>query len=170
MKKILLFTFVFLLAGSWMLSYGQVDITFRVDMTNETVSLDGVHVAGGFQGWAPGTTAMTLQASDIYAVTLSLNPGDYYEYKFINGNDWPLAENVPAGCNASGNRYFTVPNVSTELEAVCFGSCVVCNPPTVEVTFKVNMAEQTVSGDGVHIAGSFQGWDPSANEMTLDVD
>jgi len=29
----------------------QVNLTLSVDMNNEMVSADGVHVAGSFQGW-----------------------------------------------------------------------------------------------------------------------
>ena len=31
----------------------QVPVTFQVDMNNETVSADGVHVAGGFKDGIP---------------------------------------------------------------------------------------------------------------------
>ena len=37
----------------------------------------------------------------------------------------------------------------------------------VTVTFQVDMTYQEVSELGVHIAGSFQGWDPSTSECTL---
>jgi len=177
MKKVLLFTFVLLLTGSWMLSYGQVDVTFRVDMAEQLVNPAGVSVAGNFQvaagypsDWTPGATVLTqVGVTSVYAITVTL-PAGTYEFKYINGDSWGQDEGVPAGCAVGGNRQVIVGNDAVILDAVCFGSCVVCTPPTVGVTFKVNMAEQTVSGDGVHIAGSFQGWDPSATEMTLDVD
>jgi 1,4-alpha-glucan branching enzyme len=145
----------------------NVNVTFRVDMSEQTVSPLGVHVAGNFQGWNPGATLMTDQGANIYAVTLSLPAGNYYEYKFVNGNTWPVAEIVPAGCAVGGNRYFTVPDAAVTLPLVCFGSCVACVVPTVDITFRVDMAYQTVSPNGVHIAGSFQGWDPASTPMTL---
>jgi hypothetical protein len=37
----------------------------------------------------------------------------------------------------------------------------------VNVTFQIDMAGQVVDPTGVHIAGSFQGWDPAANECML---
>ncbi len=39
----------------------------------------------------------------------------------------------------------------------------------VEVTFKVDMAQQTVPSEGVHIAGTFQGWDPGATIMSSGI-
>ena len=145
----------------------NVNVTFKVDMSEQTVSPLGVHVAGNFQGWNPGATLMTDQGANIYAVSLSLPAGNYYEYKFVNGNTWPGAEIVPAGCAVGGNRFFTVPAQNTILPAPCFGSCVACVVPTVDITFQVDMAFQTVSPDGVHIAGSFQNWNTAGSPMTL---
>lgn len=142
-----------------------VDVTFQVDMSEQTVSPLGVHVAGSFQGWAPGATEMLLVSDAIYAVTVNLNPGDAIEYKFVNGNAWGMDEQVPAGCAQNNNRFLTVPSTNTVLTAVCFGSCIVCNPPLVNITFQVDMSNETVSTNGVHVAGSFQGWDPASTEM-----
>ncbi|MBN3036201.1 MAG: hypothetical protein JW861_11490 [Bacteroidales bacterium] len=144
----------------------DIEITFQVDMSNETVSPNGVHVAGSFQGWNPGGTLMNDIGNNIYAVTAILQSGAYHEYKFINGDQWGEDELVPPQCNMNGNRYLVVPDVDSTLLAVCFGSCNICNPPPVDVTFTVDMSNETVSPDGVHLAGSFQGWDPSATPMT----
>lgn len=38
--------------------------------------------------------------------------------------------------------------------------------PTVSVTLNVDMSLEEVSPNGVHVAGSFQGWDPSATPLT----
>lgn len=145
----------------------NVNVTFQVDMSEQTVSPLGVHVAGSFQGWNPGSTSLTDQGANIYAVTLSLPADNYYEYKFVNGNAWGMEEVVPAGCAVFTNRFFTVPDIDVTLPLVCFGSCVACVVPTVDITFQVDMAYQTISPDGVHIAGSFQSWDPAGSLMTL---
>ena len=146
----------------------QVNVTFQVDMSNETVSADGVHVAGSFNDWDTDSTQMLPVGNDIYAVTLQLDEGGYYEYKFLNGNVWGTDETVPAGCANGFNRFLTVPAADTVLTAVCFSSCDPCSSVTyVDVTFQVDMSEvDSVSVDGVHIAGGFQGWDPSATIMT----
>ena len=142
-----------------------VEVTFRVDMSEQTVPPEGVHIAGSFQGWDPGATEMTLTQDNIYAVTIDLTAGEYIEYKFVNGDEWGEDESVPAGCAQNNNRYLTVPDQATELDAVCFGSCTICNPPLVAITFQVDMSNETVSPNGVHVAGSFQGWDPATTEM-----
>lgn len=50
-------------------------------------------------------------------------------------------------------------------DSVYFGGTVVVPQPQVSVTFQVDMSRENVSADGVHIAGSFQGWNPSATPM-----
>jgi hypothetical protein len=145
----------------------DINVTFRVDMSQQTVNPIGVHIAGGFQGWNPGGTPMTDMGNGIWQYATILQSGTYYEYKFVNGNDWPQAEvDIPWYCSNGGNRYLTVPETDTILPAVCFASCLVCNPPQVDVTFQVDMSLQTVSLSGVHIAGSFQGWNAAGTPMT----
>ncbi|MCD4788919.1 MAG: hypothetical protein K8R37_02875, partial [Bacteroidales bacterium] len=145
----------------------QVNITFQVDMTNETVPPQGVHVAGTFNDWTPDSTEMLPIGNDVYAVTMSLGVGEYHEYKFINGNAWGQDESVPPECANNNNRYITVPDTDSTLTAVCFGSCDPCTTVTdVDITFQVDMSDTTVVAEGVHIAGSFQGWNPAGTLMT----
>jgi len=163
MKKISLFTALIILLASYA---HAVDVTFRVDMSQQTVPPEGVHVAGSFQGWDPSATLMTTPGGNIYDITLTFTSGEYLEYKFVNGDAWGEDESVPAACAVNGNRFLTVPTTDTLLPAVCFGSCSPCGNP-VQVTFRVDMSEQSVSPDGVHVAGSFQGWNPASTALTL---
>ena len=51
-----------------------VNVTLNVDMENATVSGDGVHVAGSFQGWDPAATALPDDDGDgIYSVSLDMS-------------------------------------------------------------------------------------------------
>ena len=90
-----IFSFIFVVN---FLSASQV--TLHVDMNGQTVSANGVHVAGNFgdydydntfenpayPNWDPAGIALTDDDSDgVYSVTLDLVPGTI-EYKFINGN------------------------------------------------------------------------------------
>jgi hypothetical protein len=115
-----------------------VNVTFRVDMKNETVSTNGVHVAGSFQGWDPLGTPMTDPDMDnIFEVTVPVDEGDTILYKFINGNDWPFQEpNAPlAPCGIGDgfggiNRQTAIGSADLTLDAVCFGSCDTCSTST----------------------------------------
>ena len=153
-----------------------VDVTFLVNMANETVSPDGVHYVGDLQGWVPGDSPMTdADADGIYEITLTAEVGSIVQFRFLNGNDWDFSEVVPAECGVMNsfeewNRTFLIGEIENIYGPICFGSCTDCEPivepTTVNVTFQVNMANETVSSDGVHIAGSFQGWIPGATPMT----
>lgn len=148
-----------------------VPVTFRVDLSQQTVSPNGVHIAGAFQGWNPGATQMTAEGNGIYAVTLDI-AGGQYQYKFVNGNAWGNDEGVPQACGVDNgfggfNRSVTVAGQAIELQAVCFGQCAACVEQQFSaVTFRVNMSEQTVTAAGVHVAGNFQGWNPASTALT----
>jgi hypothetical protein len=143
-------------------------ITLQVDMTQQEVAADGIHLAGSFQGWDPAVTEMTDDDADnIYSITLTLNLNSTYEYKFINGTSWDGAENIDADCATDGNRSLTTIATDSVYAPVCFTSCSACEEIVMyDVTLKVGMTNTEVSADGVHVAGSFQGWDPSATELS----
>mgnify|MGYP003319430222 FL=1 len=158
MKKIL---FVFCLSISTIV-FGQnlVSVTFQVDMANEDVSADGVHIAGSFQGWSPSATSLSDTVGDgVYSVSVDLTPGDTVQYKYINGNAWGYDE-----FQGASNRSLVVPDVDTVLPAYCFNSLHLCSEASI--TFQVDMNFETVSANGVHIAGSMQGWDPAATSLS----
>ena len=144
----------------------SAQVTFQVDMSQVVVSPNGVHIAGAFQGWDPATTAMTDDNNDgIFEYTTKLPANMSYEYKFVNGNAWGMDEAVPPTCAQNNNRYVEVGSDDLVLDPVCYASCGVC-VGVYMVTFRVDMSEQEVSADGVHIAGNFQGWDPGATALT----
>jgi hypothetical protein len=163
MKK--LYSFLFGLMAVTFAS-AQVNVTFSVDMSNETVAAEGIHIAGDFQGWNPSGTPLSDQGGGIYAVTLSLAAGAY-EFKFINGNDWPQEELVPDACraNLSGNTNRRIEvGMMDATYAVCFSNCAACGD--YAVLFRVDMSLQAeIAPQGVHVAGEFNGWDAGANEL-----
>ena len=158
-------------------------VRLRVDMTVESaVSPNGVHVAGNFR-WDPAGTAMTDANEDgIWEAWASFYPDSIEDgmliFKFINGNSWSNPNEALAGeacADDFGNRVLAFESENmvlvgdeSTLAAPCFNSCGTCVSPT-QVTFRVDMTTQeTVSVNGVHIAGSFQGWSPSANPLSDD--
>ncbi len=158
--------FTLILVAMTISVFAQVQVTFQVDMTGQTVSADGVHIAGSLNGWNTTDNMLTDQGSNIYAVTLNLTPGTDYEFKYLNGNAWGTEEAAPASCTIGGsNRIFTAPTSDMTLAATPFNDC----PSTIEtqmVKFSVDMTGQSVSGNGVHVAGNFQAWNPGATALT----
>ena len=136
-------------------------ITFRVNMSEETTNPIGVFIAGTFQGWSEGSTAMTDDdGDDIWEYTAMIAEGEAVEYKFINGPNWGLDESVPVSCAVNGNRSYNVGTEDAVLDAVCFASCTPCGDalPTEEVTFTVLTDNITVAEDGMYLAGAMNGW------------
>ena len=98
-------------------------VSFRINMSNEMVAAEGVHLAGSFQGWDPSSLMVPYAGYGVYQVVLQLQQGSY-EYKFINGNAWGADESV-GDCGNGGNRVIDVTgNMTTE--GACFNSCDLC--------------------------------------------
>lgn len=85
-----------------------INVTFRVDMTNEVIASQGLFVAGSFQSpaWEKDSLEMTDPNSDmVFEFTESVVPGEY-EFKYFNGGsadpqDGEFGQNNPGNCAAS---------------------------------------------------------------------
>jgi Secretion system C-terminal sorting domain len=149
----------------------NVNITFRVNMTGQTINAGGVKLAGTFNGFSITTNPMTLIGNNVYETTVSLNAGSSFQYKFVNGNVFEL---IPSECGVDDgggniNRIIQTGTNNNTLNTVCFSSCdnSCASTPPVNVTFKVNMTGQTISSSGVFLAGSFNSFSTTATAMTL---
>jgi len=157
-------------------------VKISVDMKNETVSANGVHVAGSFQGWSPSATTLTQEgSSSIYSTIVEMDPNVVVEYKFINNNDWSSGvESVPAisqkGHKNNGetndNRWVWTGSGSDTLMLPAFEFSGSAPDGQYAVRLAVDLQkESSVSSDGVHVAGSIQKaagfpeWNPSATQM-----
>lgn len=154
-----------MVAGCFAFTAGaQVPVTLNVDMSSQDVSPLGVHVAGNFGdvnydgtfenpslvNWSPNTYQLTDDDGDmIYSISFDLAAGYKYEFKFINGDNWPQEEVVPNVCRAdqsgNSNRGFWVMEAAEY--SVCFGGCVACGDNAVLV--QVDMSLVDLDGDGV---------------------
>lgn len=145
----------------------QVNVTFKVDMSSETVGADGVHVVGSINDWNTAATPLTQEGStNIYSATIQLNSG-WQEYKFLNGNSWGTEESAGYPCAPSnGNRFLYINDSGTDvtLEAVPFGGCNAENTG-FSITLNVDMSSETISTDGVRLAGWLNGW--NGNNLSL---
>jgi 1,4-alpha-glucan branching enzyme len=145
------------------------DVTFKVNMTGQTPSPNGVFLCGSFNGFTIGVDSMVNTSGNIWEKTVTLQQGVDITYKFVNGTNW---ENIPATCataDVSGfyNRNFTVPNTNlASTSTVCFSECIDCSTiANTLVKFSLNMAGQTIAPSGVFLAGTFNGFSPTANPM-----
>ena len=115
-------------------TYNYVEVTFKVDMSNENISGSGVWLSGGDLGSGQPGGIQMLQSENpnIWQTTLTLAPNSNYTYKFRNGhfpNSWQGGwENVEDNCGFGehNNRLVNVNSTDTVLVAHCFGDCVKC--------------------------------------------
>lgn len=172
MKKIYTLALAMLFAGA---TWAQRSVTFQVDMTGQTISANGVHVAGDFQmaagaagNWDPAATSLSqVGTSNIYSVTVNI-PDGTYQYKFINDNDWPGVEGVPAAAqvsagiglgNGNDNRWMVVTG-NDSLAPVMFGGAAPAGHSAVSML--LDMSLESMISDTVSVAGDFQGWSPGS--------
>ena len=164
MKHVFSFVAAVMLASA---AWAQTTVTLTVDMSNETVSPEGVFVAGNFQGWDPGATPMVDNGNGTWSYILTSDSTTTYEFKFLNGiGGW---ESFSGDCttDSDGNRQIEVDGLLGDVSSsTCFNSCYECGATTV--LFRVDMSNEEVSPFGVHIMGDFQGWDAGSTPMTDD--
>jgi hypothetical protein len=155
-------------------------VKFSVNMQGLTVDTGGIHITGDFQSeagytpgdWDPGSTEMFQEVSDtnIYSLVVDIPAFTKYEYKFVNGIFGYLQEFVPfesrVNFNFIDNRWIYVDSLANDtlnIGAIRFGG----NAPAGKnlVRFYVDMSLQTVSPNGVHVAGGFNNWNPVSCRM-----
>ena len=115
-------------------NYNYVQVTFKVDMSNENVNGSGVWLSGGDLGSGqPGGIQMSMsENSNIWQTTLTLAPNASYTYKYRNGyfpNSWQGGwEDVEGNCGFGehNNRLINIGSADTVLTAQCFGDCLTC--------------------------------------------
>ena len=148
------------------------DVTFQVDMNNVTDPFTVANINGTFNGWCGGCTAMTdANADGVWEVTLQLTAGTY-EYKFT-ADGWNFQETLTPGSSctlttgAFTNRIITV-GADEVLPVVCYGACLACGAvvPTHNVTFQVDMNNNTDPFAVANLNGTFNGWCGACAPMT----
>lgn len=151
------------------------DVQFQVDMNDYPLAFGFVNLSGSLNGWCGDCAQMSDPDGDgIYGLTVSLDQGATFEYKFTIDN-WTAQEQFQDGdaCTSTidgyVNRTLTVGTENTSLDAVCYDSCEACTGEVAEnitVTWQVDMSVVGANPAGVFIAGGFQGWDGGASQMT----
>jgi hypothetical protein len=105
------------------------DVTFNVDMTNETVAPEGVFVGGGFVGNANTYQMTDPDGDNIYSITINL-PGTGGNYIFLNGPDndsnWEAKENLAGQECADADNWndrYLAPFTESISVTYCYGEC-----------------------------------------------
>src|SRR4030095_3753711 len=100
-------------------SLSQITITFIVDMSGQSITPQGVHIAGQFalvnaisitQNWQPGApgSQLTLVSSSTYSIQVvfpSSSAGKKLEFQFVRSNIWLGSEDYSEGNPGDPNAY-----------------------------------------------------------------
>lgn len=151
----------------------QVDMSVQIALGRFDPMFDIVQVAGPFTEWGDNPVALYQSQTDTNIwinefVLVSGDAGGVVEYKYISAGQW---EDNGLGPNGEQNRRFILEEGDQVLPAVFFNDLDAI-PPTIPVTFQVNMATQMAYGnfaEGVNevwVAGSFNNWSTTAFQLT----
>jgi len=152
------------------------DVSFAVDMSAYTGTYSTVSVGGTWNNFDPTSFPLTETApgSEVFSTTIPLSSGDY-EYKFIEdgGTGGQYYETLLQGtsCTVSAggftNRFASVAG-TTAIDEVCFENCSTCDQiePMVDITFMVNMQNETIAASGLYVAGGGNFGNPGDNQLT----
>jgi hypothetical protein len=171
---------IFLLFILFSTSVFAKKVKFAVDMRDQEVHILGIHVAGDFQkklglpdNWLYDKTKLKQEKADtnIYSIVVDLPAFQKFEYKFVNGDQDYQVEFIPVesrvGYGFVTNRWIyidSLANDTTFVGAIQFES----NAPKdlTLLRVKVDMSNAgAIDKTGVHVAGSFQGWNPKTTRL-----
>jgi lysophospholipase L1-like esterase len=163
---------VFVLFPASFLS-ANVMVTLRVNMS-EAYPANGVYVGSDWAGWSLDKFEKLTDANNdsIFELTVYLPVGASYNYRYTLGNsNWNNFESLagtPCGAGPAGeDRNLVVPQESTVLGVVCFGSCEDCGSAVrTDLNLSVDMTGISVSPNGMHVAGNFNNWVTNSLELT----
>ena len=162
--------------GSCLYPDDFVPVTFKLNMERETVSEEGVYVAGGKSFGVPGDNELLddgvapdeVAGDNIFTGTFEYkvlkNSGDQ-DYTFSNGigSNFSEKENIAGQACAVDpwNDRRMVVGVDPITIFTCFGQCTDDGSCAVldssQITFRVNMADVQTHDDGVFMAGGVMG-------------
>lgn len=151
-------------------------VKIQVNMAGQTVSANGVHVAGNFQGWSPSSTALSQEGSStLYSTVVDINAFQTIEYKFINDNNWgsgeeaiPTISKVESAANggSNGNRWAYIDSMANDTTLLSFTFGGSAPAGKYAVRFAVDMQKESrIDANGIHVVGDFQGWNPAGTRM-----
>jgi hypothetical protein len=162
-------------------------VTFSVDMGTNianstfTPGTDSISVHGTFNGWGAGVNLVQQGSSTVYTNTVDDTTdanGGTLKYKFVNSNPaFSGSGGYENLCDGGGNRCAILPSLSgssLNLPTPFYADSGAALTYTSTITFQVDMSQQINIGafdnasDTVTVVGNFNGWNITANSLTLD--
>ena len=130
-----------------------VNVTFTVNMEEETVANDGVFFHYDINDVPIGNELMTDNGDGTWSYTIEVTTLDTINYVYCNGaNNFEVVPEECAFPNFQGNpvrEHVMLGITDGALSPVCYELCTNC--PSVNVSFTVDMSNEMVSPDGVNM-------------------
>ncbi len=139
-----------------------VEVIFTVDMSEVEISEYGVYILGANQDFSnfgydidtlepipaydPSALSLFSQGEGVYSISVYLEPGIEYQYKFVNGNEWSGVEQTDRNIVLSAVKGMI-------LNEVCYNSIEDCPEFTTLVenlTFKTDVSN-AISNSGFEL-------------------
>ncbi len=135
----------------------SVDVTFHVDMQDETVAPDGVKVS------INGTEYDMVDDNDgTWSYTGSFTAADILEYRFANG-----AGNLEDNADLAGCRTVAVGLNALSTNLVCYNSCSACPPDVACPNWIQDDFEEYALGDISPQSDDWATWSGAAGENSV---
>ncbi len=140
------------------------DVHLQIDMNSFDAPFNQVYISGTFNNWSADASPLNeINNENIWEIIIPLPSGNH-EYKF-QIDEWADSESFTGNesCTLTTgefiNRIINVPQAPVNAPVVCWELCTSCAP--VAITFVVDMSNEIVSPEGVHLTGDFQDWESS---------
>ena len=152
----------------------HVSVTFQVDMSAVDTHAEGVYLAGGSVFGQDGLL-MTDNGSDVWSVSVEVEPNAQYMYKFRNQpsyGTWDGFEDATGlaaeGCStgAYNDRFVDVGGTDITLPVVAYGSCT--TDPYVSTEPALSFTVTAEGASEVKFHSSHFGWDVGAQVVAAD--
>ncbi len=116
-----------------------INVSFNVNMSNETVAGDGVFIAGEMNNWSG--ESMIDVGNGSWSKSYEITVGDTIEYLFQNGAGIDeIIANTDCTLDATGNRYVIAGDVDMEIAVVCYSECTDCTVSAENLKFDASIS------------------------------
>ena len=154
----------------------QQNVTFQIDLNPVITACqfdagtDVVTMPGSFNGWNTASDTLTDADSDgVYSLTKSLADGTYNYKFFLSTLEWEDDPNREVVATTGSDTTLASTTYNKTFTDICGGTEV-----AYEIAFQVDMSVAVLGGrfdpdnDQVTVAGSFNGWNTTADTLLQD--
>lgn len=134
----------------------QLDMSAQIADTNFNPASDFIDIAGSFNGWDGKDHHLTKVGEGLYEVSIALEPGKTYEYKYRINGDWNNSEFANGGANrkhVGTYKSYTVWNLYDNWDPSKWTVELQC-----DMHYQISAGHYDAAMQFLDVAGNFEGW------------